>query len=658
MALVFVAANTVLLAGYRWGFVAGLESGSATAGEWMRLFLYGARIDLALLALELAAIVLLALVVRARAVFAVMAALTYLHCVIAASNYFFFRERNLPLGEKLFAYLFAPLDLLVYGGGFLVSNPWVAIPLVIVTFGYCFGVRWFARRLPATGFGLPRTWMGRGIVLAAVMALAALSLDAYAEKRKANNAGFKFRIVNPRYYQRFDRYTLNQAAGSPLFDLLRVYAPAYLRPSYRDRVDPAAALECCRQETNATNGPAAAPLLQSIEGLARYAPLGIRNVVIIQVEGLSQSVLARRAEGRPVMKFLNQLAADGIYCPNIVQGFNATAGGVFTTATGFPKGSFQEKARRFTSYEMNARYGTLPRILGKKDYEHIFASGFRESYQEYVSFMSNQGFTSYGYPDIGRRLESRGKRNAADDFQGYFDHYFLEECAEILGEVKKPAFVMHLVALTSHSPWTVPPGFRSEFKEPADRVFDYVDHSIESFIAALKSKKRMKGTAIVVIADHTSVTFGNDFMERVRVPMIIYCDGMKEAGLNREIRTYGSQMDVVPTILSLFPGEHPYAGFGRSLLAEPPPGRTLYSGFALDSWVFTGDWALSFNPNGSETHLYRRHGDTLDLTDVSSENAGLARSMRERLLSMYETSRRLAREQHVFPGNAPATAAE
>lgn len=652
MAAVFVAANLILFAAYRCLFVASFSSESIGLRHGLGLLLAGVRIDCALLTLEVAALALLGLAVRARFLFYAMLVLTYLHGVLAASNYFFFRERNLPLGEKLFAYLLAPADLLVYGGGFLVSNPVVSILLAVLTAGWFYTGWRLGRKVPGTRLAFSRSWKARGIGAIVLALLICPALDIYTEKQDSDTSGFKVRIANPRYYQEFTDFALNQAVGNPLYDLLRVYAPTYLRQSYQDRMDPAEALRLCSEELQTNDAPAATPLLRSVDGLPEFGPLGIRNVIVIQVEGLSASMMARQENGRPVMKFLNKLATEGIYCPNIVQGFSATAGGVFTVTTGFPKGSFREIRRRFTPYELNATYATLPRILGRSGYAHLFAEGFRESYQEYVSFMSNQGFACYAFPEIGRRLEAKGKKAEADGLQGYFDGYFLGTCADIIGEVEEPNFVMQLSTLTSHSPWTLPSGFKSEFGQPVNQVFNYVDQSIENFVAAVDRKGRMEKTVLAIVADHTSVTFGKDFMERIRVPLIVYSPQMKNLGINREIKSYGSQMDVVPTILSLIPGQHRYAGFGQSLLMPEAEDRTLYSGFVTEGWIFRGDWALCYTPDEDKSSLYQRQGDRLDLVDVSRDNAQTTALMKKHFLSMYETGRRLAQEQRIFPSSA------
>ena len=653
-AFVFVIVNMILFAAYRWIFASNFSVSSLNLVDLGRLILAGVRVDSALFAIELMILGVAVLVLqqsKARPLFKVLWWLTYIHCTTAAANFFFFRERNLPLGEKLFAYLLVPKDLLVYGGGFLVINPFVTLTLIALTTGWFYAGSLSGQKLTGKELKFPLSWKGATVSLAMLLVLSSFALETYTEKRSKMGRGFRVQILNSRYHQLLSDFVLNEAVGNPLYDLFRVYGPAYFRPKYQNHLDPNEALRICQKELGTENALPSTPLLRSIEGLPESKDLDIRNVVIIQVEGLSESIMTRKENGRSVMKFLNKLASTGIYFPNIIEGFNATAGGLFTITTGFPKGVFQEKNLRFTSYEINARYATLPRILGRSAYAHLFAEGFRESYQEYIAFMSNQGFTGYDYYEIGHRLEANGKRKEADDLQGYYDGYFLEACAEIIGEVKEPNFTIHLATLTSHSPWTLPTGFISEFKEPVDQVFNYVDQSIENFVDAIKRKGKIENTIIAIIADHTSVTFNKDFMDHMRIPLILYSERMKDLGINREIKEYGSQMDVVPTILSLMPGTHCYAGFGQSLLttALKSQKRPLYSGFSTASWLISSDWALSYTPGSEDSLLYRRQGDRLDLLDISKSNLEVTGQMEKKLLAIYETSRRLAQEQSIFP---------
>ena len=648
--LLFVSVNLLLFCLYRLCFLGAFHNMAEVDHRWLVL-VYGVRLDLALLSFELLGIGIVALVmrnIRLRLVWLLCLGMTYLHAVMSLANFYFFRERNLQLGEKLFAYITTPEDIYVYGGGFLVKNSVLALTaaagsVLLVLIGWR-----YSRKLHEQVICLrhPVKWLTTALFFALLLLP---TLEKVTVKKNNIPSGWRAQFTHAKHYATLDNFLLNQAVPNPFFDLFRVYLPAFMRPSYQDRLAPQESLRLCQELLKITPANAQNPLLSQVEGHPGYAALNIHNVVLIQVEGLSQSMLSKQVDGRWVMPFLQKLTNDGLYFPNLIQGFNATAGAVFCTAASFPKGSFEELARRFTSYEMNGHYGTLARILGASDYDHYFGEAFRESYIEYVSFMSNQGYQCFGYPQFCERLAQKKLLAQADDVQGIFDGYFLQEGGAIILGGKKKYYTAHFMTVTSHSPWSLPESFSSPFTDRACKVFHYVDASIEALVEQLQQSPKFAETLVVVVADHTSVTFGDNLMERLRIPLILYSKKMAELQLHGKRECYGSQLDVLPTILGCMPGNWPYSGMGRNLLAVAADHSLAISANSLEGFYLKGDFLLQYRPNIKEAQLFLKKQDEVVLRNVAQEYKDIVAQMEREYLAYYETARFLARSQQIFP---------
>jgi len=349
------------------------------------------------------------------------------------------------------------------------------------------------------------------------------------------------------------------------------------------------------------------------------------------------------------MPYLAKLSKEGFYFPNGVQGFTATIGSFFATATSIHKACFDEKTKTLTSDEMNGYFGCLSRILGP-EYVHYFGQAYRQNYNDFIYFMGNQGYISMSYYDFKARLEKKQLLDVADDVQGIFDGYFLDECAEIL-VASSQKYTAHFVTVTSHSPWTVPKTFPAPFAEPYLTAFAYVDHCIQSFMERLMSQpERFAKTLVVIVADHTSVVFSNDLWERIRIPIIFYNPQFATFPKpDHCLNIYASHVDVMPTVIALLGGDLPYAGLGKNLLDPASVKIGAVGGSRTDGFYVKDKFLLQYSPWDKEAQLFILHEGRCELKDKSEEYPGIKQEMMLEYLAQYESARRLASQNLIFP---------
>jgi len=649
--------NCLIFGVYRFLFLARC-GGLVGSTDPSHVLTSGLRLDLALLGFELCGIGLFTLAfrrLRTRRIFGCLWALAAIHAFICLANYFSFAERNQNAGDLLLPYVTAPYQVYLAVLPF-VQQHWLLLLGAGLGAAVYFwvGVR-LARRLEA-GLAPVDLWKNRKtLTLAFVLALLPLMLTwELTTKRKltAGEVGFTPVFANSKFYTHFADYRQNEAVINPLLEFVGTQIPSVVHQSIRYRLTEDEALEEW-QEYDGPQPNTRYPLMKSISGQAESP---IQNVIIIQVEGLSGSVLDQERKGRPVTPFLRRLTKEGLYFPNAFQNANFTSGGVFSTAASVPKATWEEPTRRFAGHEMHGYYGSLARTLGGSNYTHYFCEGFRQSGDDFLAFMAYQGNKALGYEMFRNSLAAKHQLAEADSLLGIHDGYMMDEVAEMLIQCQT-RFTAHLMTCTTHSPWTVPPSFGAPFAEPELNTFAYLDNSINNFVTRIQQNPKLReNTLVVVLGDHTSVRFGTDLLERFRIPLIFYGPGVPH--LEQPEKIWASQVDVLPTILGLMRGPHSYAGMGRNLVDPTWPLTGIVSGTRDTGYFLTPKWVLHYNPFGGDTEMYavaNGVANTENVGDSNEKNAKKMRHLKKLCFTRIELARRLSKDRRLYPLAADTT---
>ncbi len=332
-------ANLAMFGAYRliflWQFAPGLSW-----IETRQVFWGGLRLDLALLGFEFCATGLISLLLRGlkpRKLFLWFWLLTGAHLLICVANLSTFAERNQNAGELLMPYLTSPYQIYLSVIPFCQSH-WILICVLIGSVGFFFwaGFR-FSRKFTSEKIDL---WGNKKIflcTLAISILPIVLTLQPVITKRAINLMGVKFsgqgwslrwklKISESKYFATFSRYALNQAVLNPLLEFLQLQIPSYFRNYGRFRLSEIEALKIWNEISGRNSTDAQYPLLTTIHGRTNSR---IQNVILIQVEGFSQSVLEREENGRFVMPFVRKLSQGGLYFPNTFQCADFTSGECF-----------------------------------------------------------------------------------------------------------------------------------------------------------------------------------------------------------------------------------------------------------------------------------------------------------------------------------------
>ncbi len=650
-ALGMVGLNVLIFALYRLLFVVWFAQAGARV-ELLAVLLRGLRLDAAVLALELLVVGVVVLLTRyARSAPLVLAlwGVTTINLLVVGINLMFFRERNQHLWRMLFHHLAEPHDIWVALKPFLLGHPAAVLALTSVIVGLTVLAARHAGRLRGHRHDLWRPWYVPLLASGVLLVLGPLMAHWVTVKRVSGRADSEIAWIASRHQMVFDSYVLNQAVVNPLWDLLQEYVPVALsraRPPYR--LPAAEALPLAQRLLGLPEADRPYPLLRTVRGLGG---LSIRNVVLIQVESLGATLLEREEPQGAVMPFLRGLAAEGIYFPRVYQSFPSTDGAVFATVTSLHwTHAFSGRGVWLSESVMGTYFASLPRLIDGPGMRHYAFSGFRHRTAEFVSFTRNLGYRTSGFEALLAQLGPRAALDAGP--LGVHDGPLLREAASILTASPDP-FNLYVMTATSHSPWQVPAGSPMPLGDGPLGTFRYVDDSIRAFVDRLRAEDRdFDHTLIVVTGDHTGPTFGAQRIERMRVPLILAGPPIARARARWPARSEmpASQVDVLPTILSLLDGDRPYAGMGRSLFEPARPSTAgIISGDSKETFYFKDGFALRYHLNEGRAELLAVEGDEMYPTDLSAEHPEVAARLSREFLALYETADRLIRENRVFP---------
>ena len=121
---------------------------------------------------------------------------------------------------------------------------------------------------------------------------------------------------------------------------------------------------------------------------------------------------------------------------------------------------------------------------------------------------------------------------------------------------------------SNHRPYTYPSGRIKVDGDPNTReaAVKYTDYAIGKFINDARKKAWFQNTVFVVIADHCASSAGKTSLpiDRYHIPCLIYAPAILQP---RKIETICSQIDVMPTLLSLLKLRCTVSFTGQDILA-------------------------------------------------------------------------------------------
>lgn len=347
---------------------------------------------------------------------------------------------------------------------------------------------------------------------------------------------------------------------------------------------------------------------------------GTPNLVFIQMESLAAHKTSMTGNPLNPTPFLKQLAAKSIYFENFYVVMENTSRSMFATLFGIAD---------ITAPKANATRNPLLvdqncLLNGLSGYQKFYFLGGSANWAQIRAAIKNN------VPDV--QIFEEGSYHApVVDVWGVADADLLREGGERLATVRAPYFA-YFQTSGDHPPYTIPAHladfhtvevteaqlsaaqFVSNEELNAVRLMDY---SIEKFFAAQAASGADRNTVYLLWADHgiprgnTDRRFAGVPLAVHHIPAMIYAPGLIQP---RTVATVGSQLDILPTVMSLLGHTSQTQTLGKDLL--DPQYATRGGAFTFSTWqrppvlgFIQGSHYLVLEPDGG-THLYDLYAAT------------------------------------------------
>ncbi len=219
------------------------------------------------------------------------------------------------------------------------------------------------------------------------------------------------------------------------------------------------------------------------------------------------------------------------------------------------------------------------RIFAKAGYETRFVYGGNPGWRDMNKFARYQGFQHVeGDVDMQAKL---GAFKEVHDW-GVYDEDVFRYVKTILQEATKPQMIL-VMTTTNHPPYQTPSTYKAPEQTPPPelasrlvgdpeiikarfRTYLYSSQKLGEFLTDLKSSPLGEKTILAATGDHgfLLVNFSDEeVLRKWMVPLYLYAP--KAAGVSFSNETFGSHMDIFPTLYNLSLSDTEYDALGVNL---------------------------------------------------------------------------------------------
>lgn len=297
-----------------------------------------------------------------------------------------------------------------------------------------------------------------------------------------------------------------------------------------------------------------------------------KNVVFILVESLSGSFLKEFGNKENITPFLDSLAQKSIFFENLYATGTRTVRGMEAVTLCIPPTPGQSIVKR----PDNQNLYTVCSVFKSRKYDCNFFYGGDGYFDNMNAYFGGNGFTIY---DRGRGSVLSDKiktvRNNINDNEVTFENAWgicdedifnkMLQVADTQYKINKP-FFNFVMTTSNHRPYTYPSG-KIDIPSGTSRqgAVKYTDFALKELFKKAKTKPWFKNTVFVIIADHCASSAGKDEIDvaNYHIPALIV--NLPE-NQNQKIAQQCSQIDLWPTLFSLFHWNYESDFFGKDVL--------------------------------------------------------------------------------------------
>lgn len=283
-----------------------------------------------------------------------------------------------------------------------------------------------------------------------------------------------------------------------------------------------------------------------------------RNIVLVTIESMSASYMERFGNTESITPVLDSLYRLGMAFDRVYATGNRTVRGLEAVTLSLPPCPGQSIIKR----PNNAGMHSTGALLREKGYNVTYFYGGNSYFDNMETFFSGNGY------DIVDQKSYSPEEITFANIWGVCDEDAYRKVIRTLNEQSgegKPFFA-HVMTVSNHRPFTYPAGkirIPNDSKTRAGGVL-YTDYALGQFLAEASKQPWFDNTIFLITADHCASSAGRTEipLHKYHIPALIFAPGFVAP---HEIGGIVSQIDLMPTLLSLLNMDYDSHFYGRSI---------------------------------------------------------------------------------------------
>ena len=309
-----------------------------------------------------------------------------------------------------------------------------------------------------------------------------------------------------------------------------------------------------------------------------------RNIVLITIESMSASFMQHFGYPDAITPHLDSLYKMGIAFEQCFATGNRTVRGLEAVTLSLPPCPGQSIIKR----PNNAGMHSTGALLREKGYNVKYFYGGNSYFDNMETFFSGNGY------DIVDQRQYAPEEITFANIWGVCDEDAYRKVIRTLNEDAQSGkpFFAHVMTVSNHRPFTYPAGKISIPHDSKSRNGGvmYTDYALGEFFAEASRQPWFDNTIFLVTADHCASSAGRTEipLNKYHIPALIYAPGFVEPQC---VDGIVSQIDLMPTLLSLLNMSYDSHFFGRSIYDKQYVNRAFIATYQdlgyLEGDVFT-----------------------------------------------------------------------
>ena len=283
-----------------------------------------------------------------------------------------------------------------------------------------------------------------------------------------------------------------------------------------------------------------------------------RNIVLVTIESMSASYMERFGNTESITPVLDSLYRLGMAFDRVYATGNRTVRGLEAVTLSLPPCPGQSIIKR----PNNAGMHSTGALLREKGYNVTYFYGGNSYFDNMETFFSGNGY------DIVDQKSYSPEEITFTNIWGVCDEDTYRKVIRTLGEQSRDGkpFFAHVMTVSNHRPFTYPAGkirIPNDSKTRAGGVL-YTDYALGQFLAEASKQPWFDNTIFLITADHCASSAGRTEipLHKYHIPALIFAPGFVAP---QQIEGIVSQIDLMPTLLSLLDMDYDSHFYGRSI---------------------------------------------------------------------------------------------